>query len=244
MAALPRRTSRRDQPQLAAASNWRALATFACRFTNDRPGLLIDIGSTTTDIVPLIDGQPCPRGLNDTERSAGRRARLHGRRPNSDLRRDAITSLARRACPVAAELFATTADAYVLLGDLAEDPEATWTADGRPLTAEFARERLARMVCADATSFSAEDARQAAEIIRNAQIAQLQAALSRAASALAEPCEFVVMSGAGEFLAGSVARGTVVNGNLVSLSERLGPDVSSCAPAHAVAVLAAEEFGP
>jgi (4-(4-[2-(gamma-L-glutamylamino)ethyl]phenoxymethyl)furan-2-yl)methanamine synthase len=233
-----------DQPQLAAASNWRALATFACRYTNDRPGILIDIGSTTTDIVPLIDGQPCHCGLNDTERLvAGELVYTGvGRTPICAV----TTSLPWRgsACPVAAELFATTADAYVLFGDLAEDPEATWTADGRPLTAEFARERLARMVCADATSFSAEDARQAAEIIRNAQIAQLQAALSRAASALAEPCEFVVMSGAGEFLAGSVARGAVVNGNLVSLSERLGPDVSSCAPAHAVAALAAEEFGP
>jgi (4-(4-[2-(gamma-L-glutamylamino)ethyl]phenoxymethyl)furan-2-yl)methanamine synthase len=233
-----------DQPQLAAASNWRALATFACRYTNDRPGILIDIGSTTTDIVPLIDGQPCHCGLNDTERLvAGELVYTGvGRTPICAV----TTSLPWRgsACPVAAELFATTADAYVLFGDLAEDPEATWTADGRPLTAEFARERLARMVCADATSFSAEDARQAAEIIRNAQIAQLQAALSRAASGLAEPCEFVVMSGAGEFLARSVARGAIVNGNLVSLSERLGPDVSSCAPAHAVAALAAEEFGP
>ena len=89
-----------------------------------------------------------------------------------------------------------------------------------------------------------DDARQAAEIIRDAQIAQLQAALSRVARTLAEPCEFVVMSGAGEFLAKSVARDIVVDGNLVSLSERLGPEVSSCAPAHAVAVLAAEEFGP
>jgi len=224
-----------DQPQLAAASNWRALATFACRYTNGRPGILIDIGSTTTDIVPLIDAQPCPRGLNDTERL------LAGELIYTGVGRTQICALTpslpwrAELCPVAAELFATTADAYVLLGALAEDPEAAWTADGRPLTAEFARERLARMVCADATSFSRDDARQAAEFIRNTQIAQLRAALSRVASMLANPCEYVVMSGAGEFLARSVARDTAANGNLVSLSERLGPEVSSCAPAHAVA---------
>ena len=43
-----------------AAANWHALATFAGRFAPNYGGLLLDIGSTTTDIVTLRDGAPRP----------------------------------------------------------------------------------------------------------------------------------------------------------------------------------------
>jgi probable H4MPT-linked C1 transfer pathway protein len=233
-----------QQPQFAAASNWRALAKFACRFTEGRPGLLVDVGSTTTDIVPLIDGQPRPRGLNDTERLVA------GELVYTGVGRTPICALTRslpwrgQACPVAAELFATTADAYVVLGELAEQREATWTADGRPLTAEFARERLARMICADVTMFDEEDARSAAKFVRDVQINPLRAALLRVADASAVRTECVVISGAGEFLGRRVVRDSAIGEQVISLAKELGREISLCAPAHALAVLAAEELGP
>ena len=54
-----------DEPLLAAASNWRAIAEFACRFVANGDALLIDIGSTTTDIIPI-------------SARSGRCARAHG----------------------------------------------------------------------------------------------------------------------------------------------------------------------
>src|SRR5688500_3618373 len=36
-----------ESPQLAAASNWHALATFAARYLTASPGVLLDMGSTT-----------------------------------------------------------------------------------------------------------------------------------------------------------------------------------------------------
>ena len=57
-----------ELPALVAAANWHALATWAGRAIPMGPGLLIDVGSTTTDIIPLMDGRPIPRGLNDVER--------------------------------------------------------------------------------------------------------------------------------------------------------------------------------
>ncbi len=58
----------RADPLPAAAANWLALATWAGRLAPHRHALLIDVGSTTTDIVPLIDGRPVPGGRTDTER--------------------------------------------------------------------------------------------------------------------------------------------------------------------------------
>ncbi len=56
------------QPLLVAAANWHALARFAGRYMPKGPGLLIDVGSTTCDIIPLIDGQPAAQGKTDPER--------------------------------------------------------------------------------------------------------------------------------------------------------------------------------
>ena len=60
----------RADPWRVAAANWHALATFAGRFVPDGAALLIDIGSTTTDIIPLWQGRPMPRGWTDAERLA------------------------------------------------------------------------------------------------------------------------------------------------------------------------------
>ena len=59
---------------------------------------------------------------------------------------------------LSAELFATTLDIYLTLGEIREDPNDHATADGRPATVDAARDRLARMVGADREGFSAEDA--------------------------------------------------------------------------------------
>ncbi|MCU0979105.1 MAG: tetrahydromethanopterin-linked C1 transfer pathway, partial [Pirellulaceae bacterium] len=58
----------RADPMLAAASNWHALARFAGRFVPSGSALLLDIGSTTCDLIPLVDGRPAAQGRTDTQR--------------------------------------------------------------------------------------------------------------------------------------------------------------------------------
>ncbi|MCI0335591.1 MAG: H4MPT-linked C1 transfer pathway protein [Planctomycetes bacterium] len=229
-----------EAPLLAAASNWHALARFSCRFIECNAGLLIDIGSTTTDIVPLIDGQPRPQGFHDTDRL------LAGELVYTGVGRTPICAITNwlpwrgARCPVAAELFATAADAYVLLGELAEQPATKSIADGRPLVREFARERLARMICADATMFSLEDGQRAAAAVQDAQTSQIRSAIRQVTASMACQPECVVLSGMGEFLAKNLVREELPRIRPVSLGERLGPKISQSAPAHGLAVLALE----
>lgn len=229
-----------ELPHLAAASNWHALSRFACRYVQGEAGLLIDVGSTTTDIVPLVAGRPAPRAYDDTGRLAS------GELVYMGVERTPVCAVVRHLpwrggqCPVAAELFATTADAYVVLGELVEDPSAGWTADGRPLTVEFSRARLARMLCADTTQFNIEDALAAARHIRGEQLAQLKAALRQVSEAsLPSPTSFI-LGGQGEFLSRAALADMAAGGDVVSLANELGTEISQCAPAHAVAVLAGE----
>jgi (4-(4-[2-(gamma-L-glutamylamino)ethyl]phenoxymethyl)furan-2-yl)methanamine synthase len=232
-----------DSPLLAAASNWHALAQFACRFVDGAAGLLVDIGSTTTDIIPLVYGQPRPTGFNDTNRLVA------GELVYTGVSRTPICVVTKWLpwrgvqCPVAAELFATTADAYLLLNCIDEQPDANWTADGQPLTWAFARARLGRMICADSIEFKDDDAIHAAAWIRDAQAGQLHEAMHRVVSGMAQRPETVVVSGAGEFLVSNSIFEGLGGVRTVSLTSHLGREAAVSATAHSLATLAREFFG-
>ncbi len=236
----------KEQALDVAASNWHALAAFAARYANGQPALLIDVGSTTVDVIPLDRNGPAATGRTDAERL------MAGELVYTGVERTPISAIVQRLpwrdgeCPVASELFATAADAYITLGEFSEDVENCDTADGRPRTAAKARARLARMICADATMFSTEDAQRAAAAIRDAQLAAIATAANQVVARMPAPPRSIILSGHGEFLTQSLRsqlswdRGGV---EVLSLNKALGPHVSRCAPAHALAVLADERLG-
>lgn len=228
------------QPLLAAASNWHALATFAGEFAPTGSALLIDIGSTTCDIIPLLKGKPNSVGRTDTERL------LSGELVYTGVERSPVCAITHtlpwrdKQCPVAQELFATSWDAYLRLGYLPEESDSTHTADGRPATKDFARDRLARVICADREMFNDDDADRAAAHLLECQEAMLEAAMRKVIQV--QPCfpTVFVLSGQGDFLGqrivGQHLRTTPATS--LSLNDHLGPTLSRCAPAHALACLA------
>ncbi len=229
-------------PILAAASNWRALAHFAGRFLPAGAGLVIDIGSTTCDVVPLRDGRVAAQGRTDPERLA------RGELVYTGVQRSPVCAVVDRlawpsrqtSCAVAQELFATTWDAYLLLGDLPEEPENTHTADGRPATREHARDRIARMICADRTMVGFADAIDMSRQVAEAQCEQVAAALRTVLASLAARPSGVAVCGVGEFLARRAVARTLIDAPVISLGRILGSEVSRAATAHALAVLARE----
>lgn len=228
-----------------AAANWLALATYAGRFAQQGRGLLIDVGSTTTDIIPLLEGVPVPQGRSDPERLAS------GELVYSGVRRTPVCALVRevpwrgKPCGVAAEWFATTRDVYLLLGDLEENQDDRETADGRPATRCRAHDRLARVVCADGAMLAREETGAIAEAVAEAQMRQWRGALDQVAQGLGGMPDTVVLSGEGEFLARRFVEGAwreAEKPKIVSLAEQLGDAASQAACAHAVAVLAQEHL--
>jgi probable H4MPT-linked C1 transfer pathway protein len=232
-----------SKPQLAAAANWHALARFAGRYAKKGPALLMDIGSTTSDIVPLVDGVPVTQSQSDTERL------LAGELVYTGIERSPVCALIESApyrgqpCPLAQELFATTLDVYLILGDIAENAADVQTADSRPATKAAARNRLGRMICADGDQFNHRDAVAIAQAASQAQIAKLVVAAEQVIARLPAPPETIVLSGHGEFLARRVLEAMSLSPKLISLAKELGRSASRCATAHALAVLAREAAG-
>jgi probable H4MPT-linked C1 transfer pathway protein len=235
-------------PELVAAANWHALASYVGRFAPVGASILLDIGSTTTDIIPLHDGVPTPQGSTDTQRLTT------GELYYSGVQRNPLCGVAQTAAyrgseiPLAQEYFSTIGDVYTILGDLPEAPTNNETADGRPVTKRHARARLSRMVCADADEFNHRDAVNLAQSIANHQQSQITRRLDQVANHLRGPLRKIITSGVGEFVARRIAAARFPDVNdasspVVSLKRELSLAASIAAPAHALAVLA-REAGP
>lgn len=144
-------------PWMVAASNWHALASFVGELTRSKYGLVIDIGSTTTDLIPLRDGKVAIDTYTDSQRLQC------GALVYTGIERSNVSAISQRLplfgswCPVINEWFASARDVHVWLGDLPEDPEDCETADGRPATREAARYRLARLVGEDGSTLADAD---------------------------------------------------------------------------------------
>lgn len=225
----------RSAPLAVAAANWLALAFLAGRFAPAGLALLIDVGSTTADVIPLLDGRPVPAGRTDPERLRS------GELVYTGARRTPLCAL--MGADGAAELFATTLDVYLVLGETAETPSDRDTADGRPATRSFAHARLARMLCADVETSTEAERLSLAKSLRERQVQMLAGAIATVAGRLPAAPGSVVLAGSGEFLAAHAAdrcRATAT-ARRISLSGALGPGASAAACALAVAVLAEDE---
>lgn len=225
-------------PLRTAAANWHALATWVAGEFDVQSGLLIDVGSTTTDIIPLRGGAPTPDGLTDSARLAG------GELVYTGVRRTPLCAVAATVpfrggfCPLAAEWFATTLDVYVTLGQIPEDATDCHTANGRPATKAAAHDRLARMLCCDRSEFHGSDARKMARFLADIQQQTCRSALQRVITRLTQPCETIVLSGSGTFFARRLTE-DLPNCRVVHLTEQLSPATATAACAFAAAQLRA-----
>lgn len=225
-----------------ASVNWLASASLVAGKIKN--GLFIDIGSTTTDIILIADGQVQIEGVTDFERLISQELIYTG------VVRSAVISVAQEACfkgfsmGLMAEFFAAMSDIYRITGELNEQHDVTETADGGPKTAEASTRRLSRMIGLD---YQAEDDAswlQLAQNIRLQQISKIQRGCVRVLSRKNLPPDaFIVGAGVGRFLIQPLASSLGFsyydfNDLLPTAGEQTNLTAADCAPAIACAILA------
>ncbi|HSD57637.1 MAG TPA: hydantoinase/oxoprolinase family protein [Methanotrichaceae archaeon] len=218
----------KDPLELAAA-NWSASAALLGREVGDC--LFADMGSTTTDLIP-IKGTPLA-AKNDYQRLARGelvymgllRTNLGALLPAARIRGDSV--------PLSPELFAIVADAYLALGEISGDRYACDTPDGAGKDRTAALHRLARAVCADLEEIGDGGALAIAEQVRDHQFRVVVNAIERQAER--HGLSRVVAAGIGEQVIARAARFLGMECTL--LSERYGRQISDIFPAYAVARL-------
>ena len=146
-------------PELAAA-NWLASADF---LRERYPSfVLLDVGSTTADIIPLADFNHL-NGLTDLKRLQKGFLLYTGmlRTPVATL--ISSVSLDGIHTAVSTEYFASTADVHLVLQHITSSDYSCDTADKKDKTRAAALRRLAHVVCADLEEIGEPGAVQIAE---------------------------------------------------------------------------------
>ena len=236
-------TSPGDHWQAVASANWHASARFVA---GRRPqALFIDIGSTTTDIVPLSGGQVEAVGYTDDERLVSEELVYTGATRTPVMAVAESVPFAGQRQRLMAEHFATMADVHRLTGALPEDADQLPAADGRGKTAEDSARRLARMLGRDLQAADLADWRRLAAHLAERQLQTLHAAIDRVLSCgLLDDDAPIVGAGVGRFqlrpLAERLRRPYVDFASLVEGEAATREWAARCAPAAAVAILAAD----
>jgi len=199
----------RQSPLLCAATNWLASAAFINTHKTDprlSDCLFVDIGSTTTDIIPIRKGDTVARGRTDTHRMVSGELLYTGilrTNPNTLTTRIPLDG---QWCTLANEYFTSMADIYLILGQITPEAYSCPTADGRDKTLQAARQRLARLVCADHEMLSETQIDMAASFLKEKQVQQIMDALCQVLSGQDKGAGLpIAAAGAGAFLARSAA---------------------------------------
>jgi (4-(4-[2-(gamma-L-glutamylamino)ethyl]phenoxymethyl)furan-2-yl)methanamine synthase len=188
-----------------AATNWIATAQwFARQYPNC---LLVDVGSTTTDILPIVDGQVRVVGRTDMARLCSGELVFTGALRTNVAAIVQSVPVAGLKCPVASEYFAVSGDVHLILGHIRPQEYNCSTPDGQPPTMDSARRRLARLVCADREMLARAEIDEMANYIHAQQVRHVSEAMSQVLFRL--PClrkHPVIAIGAGAFLGLAAAK--------------------------------------
>jgi hypothetical protein len=232
-------------PLSFSSTNWLASAKFISEEYKDV--IFVDLGSTTTDVIPIVGGE-----IKANKTDFGRLK--NGELIYSGILRTAIPSLLEKVkiggekCRTCSEVFAITADAYYLLGCITKEDYTCESPNHYAFTTEedkkeeksriSAMRRLARVVCSDPEEIGEDGAMCIAEQVKKAQLNELIASMERIKDRYG--LEEVVLTGIGDFLTKEAS--FALNIDFLSLSSRYGKEISAAFPAYSVAKLLEESF--
>lgn len=232
-----------NDPLSFASTNWLASAKYISREYPDV--IFIDVGSTTTDVIPVVGGEI------KANRSDFGRLNTHELIYSGALRTNVATVLKKveiggEEYSTSSELFAITADAYLVLGyvtaeDYSCDSPDSYAFEGREEQEKSrlsAMRRLARVVCSDLEEIGEEAAIGIAEQVKRVQVAELAGSMARITDEYG--LQLVVSGGIGDFIVKEAADS--LNITYTPLSRRYGSNIPATFPAFAVAKLLEETY--
>jgi len=226
-----------------ASANWHASAAVVAKHRKN--ALFIDVGSTTTDVVPIADGKVAVRGYTDAQRMGV------GELVYTGLVRSFVMATAGKAplnglwTTLINENFATMADVHRILGTLPPGVDLMTTADGREKSVPASRSRLARMLGCDVANADIRTWDLLARWFAEAQIRAIADAVMLVISSyIATSAAPVIAAGIGVGVVAEVARRLELSwerfDELLDIAPEAREGVCYCAPAAALTALASQ----
>ncbi len=227
-------------PLSVAAANWAATGWLVAQ--HQKNCVVVDIGSTSTSIIPIVNGHVAARGKTDLDKL------IYGELVYTGSLRTNVAAIVQSIpvkggiAGVASELFALSGDVHLVLGNIAEKDYSSGTADGRGKTMPEALSRLARVVCVDTEMLSKQEIHEIAKYVYDKQVKQVANGLSKVyefTKALTTEKLPIVVTGLGrDFLARKAAE-KIGAESIIDLGSLLGDKATYATPAFGVALMMA-----
>jgi probable H4MPT-linked C1 transfer pathway protein len=225
-----------DDPEQVAAANWIATSKIAAKINSNC--IMVDTGSTTTDIIPIKEGSECAKGRSDLERlKTGELVYSGTLRTNVAAIVDKVP-LNGEYVRVSSELFAITADVQMALGNITEEDYSCDTPDGSGKSKLECMRRISRVICGDLNMLSEFSIEKIAEYIYEKQVEKVAEALLEVSKR--ENLHLVVTTGLGMDIIGAKAA-QFADLKWKGMDEILKKDECVVAPAVGTALMM-EEF--
>lgn len=242
-AALISMESAKTAPLRVAAANWAATGWLVSQMI--KTCVVVDIGSTSTSIIPIVDGCLAAAGKTDLEKLMNGELVYTGSLRTNVAAIVSAVPLRGGVARVSSELFAQSGDVHLILGHVTAKEYTVDTADGRGKTVQEAMARLARVVCADIEMLTEQELLQMARYIYSRQVEQVADGLSEVYSrtkACAKGEVPVVVTGMGRNFLARAAAEKIGADKIIDLGELLNGDVTVASPAVAVALMVASKL--
>jgi len=234
----------KKQPYKVASANWMATGWLVSQQIKNC--LVVDVGSTTTSLIPIANGKVAAKGKTDLEKL------LCGELVYTGALRTNLAAITGKIpvkngyAFVSSELFALSGDVHLILGNITRKDYTTETADGRGKSLREAMARVARVVCADLNMLNKKEITEICRYVYGEQLKQITQAIKKVLKRLkkktGEKSVPVVVTGLGKrFLAWKAAEMAGAK-NIIDLEKIVCREASLYTPAYGLALMVLENL--
>ena len=158
----------KSEGSVIAAANWVSTSLFLGKFVPNC--ILIDAGSNTIDIIPILNSVPIAIGKDDISRLMNHELIYTGGLRATIPSITHFVPYKGKNLRISFEKFALISDVHRILGNIKENEYTNDTADNRSKSLEYCYARLARIICMDINTIKIEDLNLIAKFIYEKQI--------------------------------------------------------------------------
>ncbi len=188
-----------------SGANWASTALFLGKFISNC--VLIDAGSTTVDIIPILNSKPITVGKTDVERMLNHELIYTGGLRATIPSITHFVPYQGKKIRISFEKFALISDIHRILDNITEKEYLNDTADGRTRSMEDCYARLSRIICMDKNMITFEELKNIAQYIYDQQLLIIKSEISQFIDNLIirepsfkETIDFVITGLSSEFL--------------------------------------------
>lgn len=230
-------------PIEVAGANW--VATGWLISQKIKNCIIIDVGSTSTSIIPIKNGKISNKGNTDFEKL------MVGELVYTGLIRTNIAAIVQRIpirkseVTVSSEFFSQSGDVHLILGNVDKKNYVADTPDNRGKNRIDAMQRLAKVICGDLDIINQSEIQTMAEYIYKKQIKQISDALKKVYLNLKEKNNQeipIVVTGIGKVILAKKAAQLLGLNKIIDINEIIGKNSYQASPAVGVGIMEASKL--